>query len=339
VPPLLSVAANASRFICPAPTMSKQDVPSDINNPSATQGPSFTESQQDAPPAFDQNMPPATVARTESYMMFVDNASDYDSPPSPGSAPPPPTYREANAASSSNSAQQRASQVAYPGPLPQVVHFFKGNGITSKARLVSLTSEDDGSSTSTEYRLVASLHKTSPSIIKLYSGTDTSRGNCLGTVNFSPTDNSFQMFTTGLEGNSDREARLVQVRARIGRPHPASYTFTVPAALDAPTKSGSGTRELVWTRIPSGYALADTTFHNRIAKWKLVQGEKHNAELKWEPGHPRSRLEEIVVVLSFVGSMSRLTLKGKDMSGFPNNGRWGAFWFMAVLGTATMADF
>ena len=319
--------------------MSKQEVPSNISSPIATQESTATGSRQDAPPGFDQSIPPATIARTESYMMFVDNASDYDSPPSPGSAPPPPTYREANAESSSNSVQQRTSPAAYPGPLPQVVQFFKGNGITSKARLVSLTSDDERSLTSTEYRLVASLHKTSPSIIKLYSGTDTSRGNCLGTVNFPPTDNSFQIFTTGLEGSSDREARLIQVRARIGRPHPTSYTFTVPGALDHPAKSGSGTRELAWSRIPRGYALADTTFHTRIAKWQIVQGEKHNAELRWEPGHPRSRLEEIVVVLSFVGSMSRLTLKGKDMSGLPSSGRWGAFWFMAVLGTAAVADF
>ncbi|KAM3414568.1 hypothetical protein BST61_g9727 [Cercospora zeina] len=148
------------------------------------------------------------MAGTESYMMFVDDPGDYSSLPSPTGSLPPPAYGEANASSSkSNSTPQQLDDNAQRGPAPCAVQFFKGNGITSKARLVSVVSENDGSTTFKEFRLVASIHKTSPSIIKLH----------------------------------------------------------------------------VSRQLPT-----------------LVQGEKHNAELTWQPGHPRNQLEEIVVVLRFL---------------------------------------
>ena len=75
-----------------------------------------------------------------------------------------------------------------------------------------------------------------------------------------------------------------------------------------------------------------------IATWSLVSDQKYQAVLRWHVTPP-SELEEAVVLLSFIGGLSRLKLKGKgevnDMRSTMT--RYNGFWFMAILGTAGVA--
>ncbi|KAI5358319.1 hypothetical protein Slin15195_G107720 [Septoria linicola] len=292
----------------------------------------------------DEHGSSSAVPPQEEYLMFVDDAVSTDQPPPINEDPvPPPTYQEASGndsvqpsdkyplekratSRSTTSTSITTSSSRIPPPPLEPIHFFKGNGFSSKARLQCTNGR--------EYRLVADLHKSSPSTIRLYSGTDTTRGTCLGSVVFPPTDNSFQILTSGAEGNS-AEQKLLQVRARIGNPHVSSYSFNLPSS------SAPRGREVVWTRSGNGYDLTDATWKTPLGKWRLVNGQRYEAELKFDASDDelRSEAEFAAVVLSFVGSMSRLKLKGRDLSGMPNSGRWGAFWFMAILGTGTMGDF
>lgn len=255
-------------------------------------------------------------------MMFVDHD---DAPPLANDSLPPPTYQDSILSTQdpkvSSSHSTLPSSSSSKQSLP-TFHFFRASSLKSKeARLVST----DGR----EYRLTADIHKSTASTISLYSGT-----TCCGSVSFTPGSNNFQIMTSGAKGNA-APADLIQVRAKIGVPHPQSYTFTLPSGSAGKSKG----KEVVWTkeRSSTGYQLQDTTWHTSLATWELVEREKFDAVLEWQE-HPRDEREEIVVLLSFIGSMTRLRLKGKDLSGMPSSGRWGAFWYMAILGTAGMAD-
>lgn len=231
--------------------------------------------------------------------MFVDE------PPPASEYLPPPTYQD--------SITSTRVQSALP-----TFHFFKSSGL--KARAARLQSTDGR-----KYHLTADIHKSTSSTIQLYSDQD---GTCLGSVLFTPNSNSFQIMTSGTKGNS-APADLIQVRARIGVPHPQAYTFALNKA-----------RDVMWTRLSSstGYQLKDTTWQTSLATWELVDKEKFGAVLRWQEC-PRDAREEIVVILSFIGSMTRLRLKGRDTSGLPNSGRWGTFLGLGMMGNGGKADF
>lgn len=212
-----------------------------------------------------------------------------------------------------------------PIDLRREFFFYKGNGITSKARLRS----ENGA----QYRLAADIHTSKTSTMTLYDGQNPVKSPCIGMLSFPPTHNDFQCH---LHSSVSTSAELVQVRARVGHPDPGSYTLRVPAT------SNTSERMLTWeraggTRSTTGYRLVETPWNTSIASWSLVSGEKHQAVFRWH-SQPCSNLEALIVLLSFIGSMTRLRLKGKDeLSDWPSSiTRWNAMWFMAVLGTAAI---
>lgn len=195
--------------------------------------------------------------------------------------------------------------------------FYKGNVLSSKA----IVRSSDGA----EYQLVADIHKTKPSTIRIFAGKN-SHSPPLGTLEFPHTHNNFQIQTD----------RLIQVRARVGHPHPSSYSFVLPA-----TKT-SGPQNVTWTAFGreahrTGYHLREDGTNALIATWYLVAGQKHQAVLRWHRAMGDEKLR-VAVILSFIGSLSRLKLKGKDDSEKGSGlARWNGMWFMAILGTAAVA--
>lgn len=206
-----------------------------------------------------------------------------------------------------------------PSEIQTEHRFYKGNGLSSKATVRS----SDG----TEYQLVADIHKTKPSTIQMFAGKNSrSPPSPLGTLEFPHTYNNFQITTD----------RLIQVRARVGHPHPSSYAFTLPSTTT------SRPQNVTWMAFGrdahrTGYHLREEETNALIATWYLVAGQKHQAVLRWHREMEDEGLR-IAVVLSFIGSLSRLKLKGKDDSEKGSGlARWNGMWFMAILGTAAVA--
>lgn len=200
-------------------------------------------------------------------------------------------------------------------------HFFKGNGLTSKARIQA----PDGA----EYRLVADIHKSKPSSIQIQGGKGHNTLS-LGTVTFPPTHNNFDVRLPSMG------PQTTQVKAKIGYPHPTAYEFMLPAI------ASPHPRKVVWKISASksatyGYRLHDDFTNEVLASWNFVAGEKYQTALRWHVV-PSSDWEEILVMLTFIGVLSRLKLKGKDHTGLPNSNmaRWNGMWFMAIMGTAAM---
>ncbi|KAK4501842.1 hypothetical protein PRZ48_007651 [Zasmidium cellare] len=208
-----------------------------------------------------------------------------------------------------------------PRAEPPVYYFYRGNGLTSKARIAPADGRD--------FYLDADVHQSKDSNIKLLAGKNT-KGSSLGAITFPLTHNNFHItLNEGLP--------MIQARARVGHPHPAAYNIKLPAT------STSQAREVSWTlssRTNSklvSYKLCDD-MNRLIATWSLVSDQKYQAVLRWHVTPP-SELEEAVVLLSFIGGLSRLKLKGKgDVSDMRSTmTRYNGFWFMAILGTAGVA--
>lgn len=201
-------------------------------------------------------------------------------------------------------------------------HFFKGNGLSSKATIRTTNGK--------EYRLVADIHRTKHSHIQFFDGKNTNAPP-LGTLEFPHTYNNFQ-----IRIGPSASQQLIQVRARVGHPHPSSYSFTLPA-----TKTSSP-QTVAWTKFDpqsnrTGYHLRAEGTNALLASWYLVSNQKHQAVLRWH-AEPHDEVIETVIVLSFIGGLSRLKLKGKDDSETPSGlARWNGMWFMAILGTAAVA--
>lgn len=197
--------------------------------------------------------------------------------------------------------------------------FYKGNGLSSKASLRS--------SSGAEYRLTADIHQSRPSTMQLFDSR-VKKSLPLGVLEFSHTHNNFQV-RIGLPSGE----HLLQVRARVGHPHPTSYSFTLPAP---PTSSP---QSVIWTKLPSGtgYELTETGTNTLLAIWRLVPNQRHQAVLRWHV-LPRDQALETLVLLSFVGALARLKLKGRTYTEKGSGlARWNGMWFMAILGTAAVA--
>ncbi|KAK4622655.1 uncharacterized protein CLAFUR5_06881 [Fulvia fulva] len=198
--------------------------------------------------------------------------------------------------------------------------FHRGNGITGRARI----SGPDG----TTHSLDADIHRKKPSTIRI-NASNNSTGGFLA---FPSTHNDFQINTPIPYGSSSPPIKLTQARARVGHPHPASYSFTLP----------SSNRKVVWTRsnklgASPSYQLREEGSNSLMASLHLVPGLKHQASLRLYEDVSDS-WDETVILLSFVGVLTRLHLKGKDppeASG--QRGRWNGMWFMAILGSAAVA--
>lgn len=222
----------------------------------------------------------------------------------------------------------RSSTYQTPRIERPIYHFYKGNGLTSKARVSSRDGRD--------FYLDADVHQSKDSTIDLHAGKNT-KGDPIGTITFPLTHNNFNMHLPNPSNSSTNPLLMVQARARVGHPHPNTYNVKLPAT------SLSQAREVSWT-LSSGntskavsYKLCDD-IGRLIATWSLVSNQKYQAVLRWHVDPP-SELEETIVLLSFIGGLSRLRLKGKgevnDMRSSMT--RYNGFWFMAILGTAGMA--
>lgn len=209
-------------------------------------------------------------------------------------------------------------------------HFYKGNGIISKAKIACT----DGR----EFCLDADIHQSKESSIELRRGKNT-KGAHLGTVTFPTTYNNFNMHLTDASFgiSSDGTPHLVKANARVGHPHPSAYNMKLPATAT------SQAREVSWTNSSRkgskiiSYKLCDD-MNQPIASWSLAPDDKYQAVLRWHVESP-SEVEERIVLLSFIGGLSRLRLKSKaEISDWPSTmTRYNAFWFMAILGTAGVA--
>lgn len=217
---------------------------------------------------------------------------------------------------------------------PREYLFFRGNGLSSRAKICS----SDGNR---EHTLTADISSSRPSTISIHLGS--AKTPVSSSLFFPATHNDFQIHTSNPHPSpsSQNPNSVIQIKARIGNPHPSTYHFTIPAT---PTNAA---RKLVWTiRRPSStakrpsvcYSLSDESTNQPLAFWTTVQGAKHSAILRWHVP-PQSDWEEMLVMLSFVGTMSRLRLKGKERFSDAGSGaaRWSGMWFMAVLGTAAVA--
>lgn len=221
-----------------------------------------------------------------------------------------------------------------PEVKPREWLFFRGNGLTSKAQIRS----SDGNRVHT---LSASISSLRPSTITVHLGS--SKTPALGSLLFPETHNDFQIHTSNPDAAPSRpkQISLLQVKARVGNPHPTTYHFTLPATATTPP------RKTIWTIRRSSsatkhptvcYSLTEEITNTPLAFWTTVHGAKHSAILRWHVP-PRSEREEFIVMMSFVGCMSRLRLKGKEKLSDAGSGaaRWGGMWFMAILGTAAVA--
>ena len=207
--------------------------------------------------------------------------------------------------------------------------FFKGNGLTSKTTIRA--------STGTEYRLVAHIHRNKPSSMQMFAGKDKSKSSSLGTLEFASTYNSFQIHVE----RPNAAVQHIQVRARVGYPHPSSYSFTLPpTAMSKP-------RRVAWTAFGPrsgsvGYHLREEGTNTLIASWNLCSQQKHQAVLRWHVD-PGAEVLETAVVLSFIGCLARLKLKGNDDSlreGYVAEGgiyaRLNGMWYMGLLGAVAV---
>lgn len=223
----------------------------------------------------------------------------------------------------------RSSTYQAPRRAPPVYYFYKGNGLTSKARVISA----DGC----DCYLDADVHQSKYSTIKLLAGKNNKGLSSIGTITFPLTHNNFHMNLSDAKDSLDGTLPMIQARARVGHPHPNAYNIKLPASAT------SQAREVSWTlssrnnpKIVS-YKLCDD-MNRLIATWPLVPDQKYQAVLRWHVDPP-SEIEERIVLLSFIGGLSRLKLKGKgevnDMRSTMT--RYNGFWFMAILGTAGVA--
>lgn len=217
-------------------------------------------------------------------------------------------------------------------PKPREYLFFRGNGLTSKAKVRS----SDGNR---EHTLNVDISSSRPSTISVHLAS--TKTPPLASLVFPATHNDFQIHTSHPNPTPDFPNLLVQIKARIGNPHPTTYHLTLPGT---PT---SHARKVVWTIRRSSttpgkhanisYSLTDETTNEPLAFWTTVQNAKHSAILRWHVS-PQNDLEELIVMMSFIGCMSRLRLKGKEkLDGTSGAARWSGMWFMAVLGTAAVA--
>lgn len=207
-------------------------------------------------------------------------------------------------------------------------HFFKGNGLTSKARI---RSTDDR-----EFCLDAEIHQFHQSSIELYAGKN-KNGSRIGTVTFPSTFNNFHVHLANDDTGPDGTPNMIEARARVGVPHPNAYLIKLPATTTSRSREVSWTISSSATSTLVSYRLCDNV-NQLIASWSLVSDKKYQAVLRWHVSPP-SELEETVVLMSFIGCLSRLKLKPKgDCDDWMSMmARHNSFVFMATLGAAVSA--
>lgn len=168
----------------------------------------------------------------------------------------------------------------------------------------------------------------------IHAGTSTDNPP-LGFLTFPETHNAFRIHF-GEEGSGFSDAR-----ARIGYPHPKTFTFkSVKIVSDR-------AREFVWTHRegslqdgpPVRYVLtADNGGIEEVVA--VLTAEKKGREgtaLRWvkEPG---SEVEQAFLVASAIGVLTRMSKKGKfkEDTGTGRQ-RWFGFWWMAALSTIAIS--
>lgn len=171
--------------------------------------------------------------------------------------------------------------------------------------------------------------------IWIYAGAST-KNTPLGYLTFPFSHNAFRLYfgagEEGKAGPSGRDANgfaFSDVKARVGYPHPSSFSFKSDV-------SGS-MREYEWrNRNPSKdvtpiiYDLFAGGMET-IAVLTVNRKGKGVTNVRWL-GSPRNELEQALVIMSAIGVITRSWKKGSYRSSdLPESHRWFTFWWMAAL--------
>lgn len=177
--------------------------------------------------------------------------------------------------------------------------------------------------------------------IWIHAGAST-RNAALGYLTFPETHNAFRLTFIPDPTDQHKEAAqqqqptlsLTNVKARIGYPHPSSFSF----------KSSLTGRRYTWTNLnptreaaPVQYDLSIEDGHaRRIARLTVDKKSRGGTTVIWSEA-VESELEQALLLLSGVGVITRLSRKGfwRDERGAGRE-RWFAFWWYAVMMTAAV---
>lgn len=177
--------------------------------------------------------------------------------------------------------------------------------------------------------------------IWIHAGAST-RNAALGYLTFPETHNAFRLnfipdpsaWHKEEEPQSHPKLGLTNVKARIGYPHPSSFSF----------KSSLTGRQYTWTNLnpskeaaPVQYDLAIEDGHSRrIARLTVDKKARGGTTVVWFEG-VEGELEQALLLLSGVGVVTRLSRKGflRDEK-MANGDRWFAFWWYAIMMTAAV---
>lgn len=171
--------------------------------------------------------------------------------------------------------------------------------------------------------------------IWIYAGASTNN-TPLGYLTFPFSHNAFRLYfgagEEGKAGPSGRDANgfaFSDVKARVGYPHPSSFSFK--SDVSGPM------REYEWkNRNPSTdvtpviYDLSVSGIE-RIANLTVNRKGKGDTNVRWQES-PKNELEQAIVITSAIGVITRSWKKGSYRSNdLPGSHRWFTFWWMAAL--------
>ncbi|KAM0715082.1 hypothetical protein Q7P37_009547 [Cladosporium fusiforme] len=173
--------------------------------------------------------------------------------------------------------------------------------------------------------------------IWIYAGAST-RNAALGYLTFPETHNAFRLIfvpdPSAWQKETHPKLGFTNVKARIGYPHPSSFSF----------KSSLTGRQYTWTNlnpskevVPVQYDLAIEDGHSRrLARLTVDKKAKGGTTVVWFDA-VEGELEQALLLLSGVGVITRMSRKGfmRDEN-LSNSNRWFAFWWYAIMMTAAV---
>lgn len=177
----------------------------------------------------------------------------------------------------------------------------------------------------------------------IYAGASTSNTS-LGYLTFPTSHNAVRLYfgageegKAGPSGMDENGLAFSDVKARVGYPHPSSFSFR--------GTTSDRVREYEWVNrdpsrdvAPVHYDLSVSGPLGIEALATLSISRKGNGKtfMQWRKA-PENELEQAFLILSAIGVITRLSKKGSYRDNdIPQGERWFAFWWMAALSTAAI---
>lgn len=174
----------------------------------------------------------------------------------------------------------------------------------------------------------------------IYAGASTDNSP-LGYLTFPSSHNAFRLYFAaggqGRPGPSGMDANgfaFSDVKARVGSPHPSSFSFK--------GTTSERVREYEWVNRNPSQDIAPVQYDlsvsgiETLATLTVSKKGKGKTTVQWRRA-PESELEQAFLILSAVGVITRLSKKGMYRDNDTSGGqRWFAFWWMAALSSAAI---